>query len=791
LTIVFVLCSSIANAAPPATLALRVRDPQGAPVAGARATLRSQSGQAVASALTGMDGTCRLTEVAAGEYLVTVEATGFSRPEPRRVRLERDASVELDIELSLAGIHEQVVVTAAGTAQTVDEVSKALTVVDRREIDARGEVAIGDVLRPLAGVRVQQLGGPGSATTIRVRGLRVEDTAVLIDGVRFRDPSGTQGDSSAFVQDLLVTNLDRVEVLRGSGSSLYGSHAIGGVVNILSGEGAGAPQRRLVIEGGSLGFIHGRGTVAGGLRENRVTYSLGVARMDVLDGLDGDDRGDNTSVQGLARLRLWSNATVLARVYVADASTFLNETPRTVGTLPSGVLEAVPLIPEELIRYEAGTPVAQLRLGGANFITSANDPDNRRQSRFLSTLLRFEQRPSPGLGYSVSYHRLTTDRSFFDGPRGLGFEPRGTTRSDFFGTGHTLSARLDLSLGDHHLVTAGYEFESEALDNRSLPDNPAGSSSVEVTQTSHAVFAQDQLRLLQGRLQIAGSVRAQRFDLGTPRFAPAGSSPYQGVRFDDPPSAHTTDGSIAYFVPSTGTRFRAHVGSGYRAPALFERVGSTFGSSGYSVFGDPRLRPERSLGLDAGVEQSLAGARLRLSATYFRTRLHDVIIFDSSGVIRLDTDPFGRSSGYRSAGRGGASGLELGIAASPFVGTRLSAAYTFVDAQPPTGVRDATRALGVPRHQVSLVALAGLDRDLTASFDLTASSDFDARIGTRILRFDRLMKADVQVSYRVPFGSWRRARLFARVENLLDRAYFENGFRTPGRTAAAGASLAF
>jgi iron complex outermembrane receptor protein len=791
LSAVFVLCSSFANATPSGTVALRVRDPQGASLASARATLRSQSGQAVASAFTDLDGTCRFTNVAAGEYLVTVEATGFSRAQPRRLRVPRGESVDLDIELSLAGLHEQVVVTAAGTAQTVDEVSKALTVVDRREIDARGEVSLGEVLRPLPGVRVQQVGGPGSATTIRVRGLRVEDTAVLIDGVRFRDPSGTQGDSSAFVQDLLVTNLDRVEVLRGSGSSLYGSHAIGGVVNVLSAEGAGAAHGALLLEGGSLGFLHGRGQVAGGLNVDRVTYSLGLARMDVLDGLDGDDSGDNTSAQGLARVRFSSNATLLARVYAADASTSINETPRTVGTLLSGVLEAVPLTPEELRRYEAGTPVSQLQLGGANFITSANDPDNRRQSRFLSTLLRFEQRPSPGLGYIVSYHRLTTDRTFLDGPRGVGFEPRGTTRSEFFGTGHTLAARVDLSVGDYQLLTAGYEFESEALDNSSFPDNPAGHSSIEVTQKSHAVFAQDQVRLLQGRLQIAGSLRAQRFDLDPPRFEPVSSSPYQGVPFDAPPSARTADGSVAYFVPSTGTRFRAHVGSGYRAPALFERFGSTFGSSGYSVFGDPRLAPERSLGLDAGVEQSLAGARLRVSATYFRTRVHDAIIFDSSGILRPQTDPFGRSSGYRSAGSVRASGLELALAATPFLGTRLSAAYTFVDAQPPTGVRDATRALGVPRHQFSVVALFGLDRDLTASFDLTASSDFDARIGTRILRFDRLAKADVQVSYRVPVGSWRGGRLFARIENLLDRAFFENGFRTPGRTAAAGASLAF
>jgi iron complex outermembrane receptor protein len=791
LTTLFILCSCFATAAPPATLAVRVRDPHGAAVANARATLHSRSGDAAASAVSGPDGICRFTDLAGGEYLVAVEAAGFSRAEPRWLRLEGGGRVDLEVEMSVAGVHEEVVVTAAGTAQTLDEVSKALTVVDRREMDARGDVALGDVLRPMAGLRVQQLGGPGSATSVRVRGLRAEDTAVLIDGVRFRDPSGTQGDASAFLQDLIVTNVDRVEVLRGSGSSLYGSHAIGGVVNVLSTEGAGTPRGGLLIEGGSLGLLHSRGHVAGGLGGDRVTYSLGLARMDAFNGLDGDDRADNTSVQGLTRVRLSSSASIFARAYGADALAALNETPRTVGTLSPGGLEAVPLLPEELRRYEAGTPVNQLHLAGANFIPSANDPDNRRESRFRSALLRFEQRPTPELGYAVSYHRLTTHRTFLDGPRGVGFEPRATTRSEFVGTTHTLAARLDLSLGRHHLVTAGYEFESEALDDRSFAENAAADSSVEVTQKSHAVFAQDQVRLLEGRLQIAGSVRAQHFGLDTPRLEPAASSPYQGLRFEDPPSAQTADGSVVYFVPSTGTRVRVHVGTGYRAPSLFERFGSFFGEFGYSVFGDPRLRPERSLGLDGGVEQSLAEARLHVSATYFRTRLRDVIIFDSSGAIRPDSDPFGRSSGYRSAGSGLASGLELTLTATPIAAGRLSAAYTFVDAQPPTGVRDATRALGVPRHEFSLVALFGLDRDLTASLALTVMSEVQSRIGTRVLRLDGLAKADAQMSYRVPVGSSRRARLFARIENLLDRVYFESGFRTPRRTAAAGASFTF
>ena len=66
-----------------------------------------------------------------------------------------------------------------------------------------------------------------------------KDTAVLIDGLRFRDAAATQGDASGLLEDLIVTDVSRLEVLRGSGSSLYGSNAVGGVVNVVTDEGGG------------------------------------------------------------------------------------------------------------------------------------------------------------------------------------------------------------------------------------------------------------------------------------------------------------------------------------------------------------------------------------------------------------------------------------------------------------------------------------------------------------------------------------------------------------------------
>ena len=142
----------------------------------------------------------------------------------------------------------------AGHLQTAAEVSKAVTVIDGDEIAARNEFSVADALRTVPGATVQQLGGPGSFTSIKLRGLREEDTSILIDGVRFRDAASPQGDATAFVGELYIANLDRIEVLRGSGSSLYGSHAIGGAVNLITASGSGRPSADISAEAGGLGF---------------------------------------------------------------------------------------------------------------------------------------------------------------------------------------------------------------------------------------------------------------------------------------------------------------------------------------------------------------------------------------------------------------------------------------------------------------------------------------------------------------------------------------------------------
>jgi hypothetical protein len=164
-----------------------ITDPQGASVAGAIVTLYDRDNATRIRVTSDLTAAYRFERVRAREYLLDVDSPGLAQPSVLPVNLELGKQTVRDVALGMAGHHDEVVVTASGTPQPVDEVSKAITVVDQANIEERDEYSISEALRTLPGLCVQQLGGPGAFTTIKIRGVRNEDTAVLIDGLRFRD----------------------------------------------------------------------------------------------------------------------------------------------------------------------------------------------------------------------------------------------------------------------------------------------------------------------------------------------------------------------------------------------------------------------------------------------------------------------------------------------------------------------------------------------------------------------------------------------------------------------------
>ena len=798
LAICFGVCFILVPGADAASVSGTVKDPQGRPVAGASVALYARTGAAGGQTTSDSSGVFRFSGLPAGNYILSAGAAGFASYIEDEINLGEDASLQIAIALHLAGMHEQVTVTASSTPQTPEELSKALTVIDKTEADDRDRSSLADVVNLVPGLRVQQLGGPGAFTTIHIRGLRPQDTAVLIDGLRLRDSSATQGDASGLLEDLFFTDASRVEVLRGSGSSLYGTNAIGGVINVITDEGGGRTRGSLLTEGGSLGLIRGRALIAGGLQHDQIPYSLGVTHVYAGDGVDGDDPFRAINMHGRILFHLAPTMRLSARVYAGDSFGKTNSEPVALATSSTGVVGAI-AIPTTILRaYERGAPLSLLNTSEATFVPAADDPDFTRAGRFVSGALILTGQPSPWLDYAASYQIIANSRRFGNGPAGVGFQPDSNTRSLYDGRIQTVNTRLGYRLGSQNVLNGGYEFESERFANdNTASHNPAAASAINVTENSHSFFLQDQVRLLDDRLQLSGAFRVQHFALDRPRFSPIASAPFQTVRIGSPANAYTGDGSAAYSFRKSGTKVRGHAGRGYRDPSLFERFGAGFDPTfGYSVYGDPRLKPEHSIGLDAGLDQMILRGRMRISATYFYTWLRSTIAFDAAGSIQPASDPFGRFFGYLNRPGGITRGVELSAAGSPTRTISISTAYTFVNAierSPVAG--NVIQSFVIPRNQFSILLADRLTSRLLVTFDALASSNYLAPIfgetGTQVYRFKGIRKANIGGSYRLPLTEFKAIRFFVRAENLANQSYFENGFATPGRTGVGGIQFEF
>ncbi len=781
------------------SLSGRVLDPGGGAVPNAELRLYARSGGALRTAAGDAHGAYLFERLAPGDYLLEAEAANAALSASRPITVAHD-DLQLNIELSVTAQRTEIFVSASFSPQSVFESAKAIDAVSSDEIERRNEFSIAESIRHLPGVRVKNARGPGGLTSIQIRGMRNQDTALLIDGLRFRDAAALQGDASSFYQDMTVVDIGRLELLRGSASSIYGSHAMAGALNIVTDPGGGQTHGQIRAEGGGLGLLRGTAKIGGGLLDQRLVYSGGFSHLNVIKGVDGFDPYRNTSGQGFAKYQLTSKASLSGRLWASNAFSALNESPTfdpavTANHPSSGPIQARALAASQVNRFARGE---SFTAGNATFIPGFNDPDNRRTSNFLASAVIFEHQPSPTASWRVSYHGVDTRRSFRDGPAGRSqFDPVFSNLSRFEGRTDTLQARTDLRRGVHH-VTLGYEFERESFFNRDTDENPNAAlrpnSRAEVNQTSHTVFAQEQLRLFDGRLQLALSGRAQFFSLSDPSFS-GDSNPFVGVPVDSPKTAYTGDAALAYFFRSSRTKLRAHVGNAYRAPSSFERFGGTFFFGSFSFWGDPRLRPERSAAVDAGVDQWFAGEKIQLGATVFYTSLQETIIFDF-GFIQAATDPFSRSGGYRNTGGGLTRGVELSASLAPTQSTTLNVNYTRQNADSRTPTVPGTaffKTIGVSDHLFNVTATQRIGRRFDIAFDLFAASDYSRRFfgAAERLVFDGPLKADIVASYTLPLSDGLDARLYGQIENVFDREYYEDGFQTPGAWGRAGLEIRF
>jgi outer membrane receptor protein involved in Fe transport len=398
------------------------------------------------------------------------------------------------------------------------------------------------------------------------------------------------------------------------------------------------------------------------------------------------------------------------------------------------------------------------------------------------------------LSYSIAYQHVGNQRRNYNGPN---IDPKFAALYPFgdfaFAAYHdgktdTLDARSNLRLGRHNLVTAGFEYEGESIFQSSVPSFSPVNNTTD-RQRTFALFAQDQIFLLDDRLQISVGARGQFFSVSA-----ADRPGLLGTI--KPERSLTGDGSVAYFIRSSGTKVRGHVGNGFRAASLFERFGQgTFSTLGFRRFGDPTLRAEQSISFDAGFDQRVASDRARFGATYFYTHLKRVIGFNNFFVV--DPLGLGRFSGYENRPGGFSRGLETYLEAAPWRNGNLRASYTYTNSDQFVKGRGFQPEYVIPKHLLGL-SLTQRYRSFLFSFDLNRTGAFiqpifenDFPFRTAELTFPGYTKLDLFGSYERTISEQVTMTLFAGADNLFAAKYFENGYRAPGIVGRGGINFRF
>jgi vitamin B12 transporter len=800
------ITAGLVFAADTAALSGSVTDESGRAVPGARVTLHQAAGSALLSAVSDAVGHYEMTGIAPGEYLVDALSPGLTLARSERILLYPGENKTYPIMLAVSVAKTEVSVTAAGEPQPLDQVSKALDIVSAADAEKRGVFSVSQALDFVPGLRVSTRGSPGTFTTIQTRGLRTQDTAVLVDGFALRDPTSPHDEASAYIGDLMLVDTSRIEVLRGSGSSLYGTNAMSGTVNILTGGGAGPVHADVDLQGGGLGLFRGLAQVAGGVKQNRLSYSLGVSHLNVTEGVDNWGAVRDWSGQFGVRYAI----TPKLRIGVTGfANTgYLQATVTPSSLLPdsaTGIVQAIPLPLSQMRLADAGLPFDQ---GNVNFLPSIGDGDAARYSHYINSLLRLDHEVTPRLSYQLAYGEVFTDRVNTDGPGGPAtasyFPPFFNNADRYKGRIDTARARVNYLLGSHQIVTAGYEFSAEHYLNVATDQNPDPAQRIYQrtgdTQRFQSPFVQDEIRLLGGSLELLLSGRYTAISLDQPSLV-GGASPYAGVPLRSPASAYTGDASIVYLLPGTSTKLRGHVGNSFRVPSIYERFGGYFFGGQFFGIGDPRLTPERAVSFDFGVDQYLLRNRLKLSGTYFYARLQSTIGFLSFPPDYVD--PYGRTSGYYNVKGGLSRGVELSGEFRPTSRTTINASYTYTNARDLTSefyTGTGVDPLQVPRvlpQQVKIVAAQQLTHRLDVSMDFDGGSSYlfplygNAFTATTAFRFDGPRQLGVAGGYVLPVGERLRLRFYGRLSNALNQDYYEDGFRTPQRWAVGGIRFSF
>ncbi|WP_186420146.1 TonB-dependent receptor [Bosea sp. CS1GBMeth4] len=459
---------------------------------------------------------------------------------------------------------DEVVVSPTGVPTPTREIASSVTVVTAEEIERQQHRTLPQALAAVPGLNLVQTGGPGGQSSVFMRGTNANHVKVLVDGIDVSDPSAP---NRAFdFGQMLTSDIERIEVLRGPQSGLYGANALGGVIAITTRRGEGPPKLAASVEAGSYGSFNQSLGLSGG--NDRFDYAFGVSRF----------RSDSSPVTPARLVPAgrrrnpdgYDNWSYSARLGASLTDTL---SASWVGRYSDGHL---------LFTGDSGFPSRP-----DSFRSSQNDRQAFTRGEIVWDPLdgRFVNR----FGLSYSNQDRSNRRPDAFGILGLPAENLGERiKYDWRG---------DLKITQGQTLAMGLQYENERFDT----PNKAVSSG------NRGAFLEWQSNWSERFFTVANI----RYD------------------HDDEFGGHTTYRIAPVFImPGTDTKLKASYGTGFKAPTLSERFSDS--RPAYDFHGNPDLKPEQSRGWDLGFEQPLLNGQVNFGATWFHNDIDELILTNRS-----------------------------------------------------------------------------------------------------------------------------------------------------------------
>lgn len=639
-----------ALAADDASIRGTVVDALGGVMSGAKVELL-RAGQPLKDATTDGSGEFVFDALAEGRYQVAATAAGFDRRVTDPVFVGSGARAVVEVRLSISPLEQHVVVSAAASDVPQSQIGASVTVLDSRTLENLGNTDLLEPLRTVPGASIVQIGARGGGTSMFVRGGASNFNKVLLDGI----PANDIGGAFDFA-DIATTGIDRVEVLRGSNSVLYGSDAMTGVVSILTKRGSSRiPEAMSSIDGGNFGTSHEDVSLGGAVK--RFDYFATFSHLQTANSVANNAYRNNTFAGRFGAM--------------LGTTTNLSGTVRWIDTtlgLPNAINFF--LIPDDSSQDRTTNYVS---------IEARSQINSRLQSTIRFGLADQDyhyENPRPtgeavdpfGFGANYLGNPVTI--------RGAnGYSVTGRAILDFGGTfpsifDSTVTRRLFFAQTDYHAASALDVAGGVRVENEHGTSNSG--SLTETNRNNYGLFAEARTSAM-GRLFVTGGLGWDHNEI----FGNAVSPRISVAAYLREPSGQ----------PLGDTKLTFNAGKGIKEPSLFQELSSLFalipaataGSSGVNPVG-----PERSRTLDVGIEQGLAGGHGRLRAAYFNNEFEDLIEFVSKSVLpqvgvptaAANATPFGA---YVNSQSNIAKGVELSgeAVAGP---VRVTGSYMYLDA---------------------------------------------------------------------------------------------------------------